>query len=155
MIARDTYWLGQAQLALGRHAEAEEAFTELSAYAGDIGSSGGFYTAHAWGCLHLARGEHADARRRLQDGLEIARALHDPLFETRVLVDLLDAELHDDLPAAISLGEHGAAVARGIDYPYLLAGVLDKLALLHAAAGDEVAADRATREAATVRARIR
>lgn len=59
LIARDTYWLGQAQLALGRHAEAEESFTELTAYARDVGSPGAFYTAHAWGCLHLARGEYA------------------------------------------------------------------------------------------------
>jgi DNA-binding SARP family transcriptional activator len=157
LIARDTYWLGQAELALGHHAEAEKAFTELSEHTGDIGPSGDFYAAHAWGCLYLARGEHADARRQLRDGLEIARALHDPLFETRVLTDLLAPELHDrdDLPAAIRQGEHAVAVARGINYPYLLAGVLDKLARLHAAEGDDVAADRLTREAATVRARIR
>jgi tetratricopeptide (TPR) repeat protein len=155
LIARDTYWLGQAELALGHHAEAEKAFTELSEHAVDIGPSGSFYDSHAWGCLHLARGEHAEARTRLRDGLEIARALHDPLFETRVLIDLLEPALHDDLPAAISLGEHAVAVARGINYPYLLAGVLDKLALLHATEGDDVAAARTTREATTVRARIR
>ncbi|WP_158854176.1 AfsR/SARP family transcriptional regulator [Saccharothrix deserti] len=157
LIARDTYWLGHAQLALGRHAEAEEAFTELSAYAGDIGSSGGFYVAHAWGCLHLARGEHADARRRLLEGVEVARALHDPMFETRVLIDLLDPGLHDrhDLPAAISQGEHAVELARSINYRYLLAGVLERLARLHAAAGDDAAADRLAREAATVGAEIR
>ncbi|MGX7671409.1 BTAD domain-containing putative transcriptional regulator [Plantactinospora sp. DSM 117369] len=155
LIARDTYWLGQAQLALGHHAEAEEAFTELSACAGDIGPSGGFYVAHAWGCLHLARGEYADARQRLLEGVEVARALHDPMFETRVLVDLLETSLHgNDLPAAISQGEHAVEVARSINYPYLLAGVLDKLARLHAAAGD-AAADRLAREAAIVGAKIR
>ena len=155
LIARDTYWLGQAELALGHHAEAEKAFSELAEHAGHIGPSGGFYAAHAWGCLHLARGDHAEARRYLRDALEIARALHDPLFETRVLVDLLDPALHDDLPAAISLGEHAVAVARGIDYPYLLAGVQDKLARLHAAAGDDEAAGRWSRAAAAVRATIR
>jgi tetratricopeptide (TPR) repeat protein len=156
LIARDTYWLGQAELARGRHDEAAEAFTELSTYAGDIGSSGGFYLAHAWGCLHLARGEYADARRRLLEGVEVARALNDPMFETRVLVDLLDPRLHEgqDLPAAISQGEHAVEVARGINYPYLLAGVLDKLARLHAAAGDGAAADRLAREAATVGAQV-
>lgn len=157
LIARDTYWLGQAQLALGRRAEAEESFTELSTYAGDIGPSGGFYAAHAWGCLHLARGEYADARRRFLEGVEVARALNDPMFEIRVLVDLLDPGLHDrhDLPAAISQGEHAVEVARGINYPYLLAGVLDKLARLHAATGDDAAADRLAREAAAVGAKIR
>ncbi|PSK87466.1 DNA-binding SARP family transcriptional activator [Murinocardiopsis flavida] len=157
LIARDTYWLGQAQLALGRHAAAEEAFTELAAYAGDIGASGEFYTAHAWGCLHLARGEHADARRRLLEGVEVARALHDPMFETRVLVDLLDPRLYDAhaLHAAIRQGEHAVEVARGIDYPYLLAGVLDRLARLKAAAGDDAAADRLAGEAAILRAAIR
>jgi hypothetical protein len=45
-------------------------------------------------------------------------------------------------------------VARGINYPYLLAGVLDKLARLHAAAGDDAAADRLAREAATVGAQV-
>jgi DNA-binding SARP family transcriptional activator len=157
LTARDTYWLGQAQLALGRQAEAEEAFTELSVYGGDMGSSGEFYVAHAWGCLHLARGEYADARRRLLEGVEVARALHDPMFETRVLVDLLDSRLHDrhELPAAISQGEHAVEVARSINYPYLLAGVLEKLARLHAAAGNDAVADRLTRETATVRAKIR
>lgn len=156
LIARETYWLGQAQLALGSHAEAEESFTELSAYAGDIGPSGGFYLAHAWGCLHLARGEYAEARERLLEGVEVTRALHDPMFEARVLVDLLEAGLHgDDLPAAIRQGEHAVEVARSINYPYLLAGVLDKLARLHAAAGDDAAASRLAREAATVGARIR
>ncbi|MEU4177025.1 BTAD domain-containing putative transcriptional regulator [Streptomyces sp. NPDC026589] len=106
LIARDTYWLGQAQLALGRTAEAEEAFTELGECARDIGSSGTFYTAHAWGCLHLARGEYAEARRRLLEGVAIAHALHDPMFETRVLIDLLDARLYGprELPAAIGRG---------------------------------------------------
>lgn len=153
LVARDTYWLGQAELALGHHAEAEKAFTELSAYAEEIGSSGRFYTAHAWGRLHLARGEHAEARRWLGDALDVARALHDPMFETRVLIDLLDPGLYDrhGLPDAISLGEHAIEVAQGIDYPYLLAGVLEKLAQLHAAAGDDTAAGRRSREAADVR----
>ncbi|UUU35838.1 NB-ARC domain-containing protein [Streptomyces sp. CA-210063] len=157
LIARDTYWLGQAQLALGRHAEAEESFTELTAYARDVGSSGAFYTAHAWGCLHLARGEYADARRRLLEGVEVARALHDPMFETRVLIDLLDPRLYDrhDLRVAIGQGEHAVEVARGIDYPYLLAGVLERLARLRAAAGDDTAARHLADEAAAVRAKIR
>ncbi|MFG3407562.1 BTAD domain-containing putative transcriptional regulator [Streptomyces sp. NPDC048142] len=157
LIARDTYWLGQAQLARGRHAEAEESFAELTEYARSIGSSGAFYTAHAWGCLHLARGEYAEARRLLLEGVEVARALHDPMFETRVLIDLLDARLHDpdDLPAAIGQGEHAVGVARGIDYPYLLAGVLEKLARLRAAAGDTVIAKRLADEAAAVRDTIR
>jgi tetratricopeptide (TPR) repeat protein len=154
LIARDTYWLGQAELALGHHAEAEKAFTDLAAHAGDIGPAGGFYTAHAWGCLHLARGEYADAHRRLLEGLEVAHALHDPLFEARALVDLLELHLHDghDHAAAIALGEHAVDVARGINYPYLLAGILDKLARLHA---DDTAADRLAREATTLYAGIR
>ncbi|WKN16177.1 winged helix-turn-helix domain-containing protein [Streptomyces sp. JUS-F4] len=166
LIARDTYWLGQAQLALGRHQEAEESFAELTECARGIGASGPFYTAHAWGCLHLARGEFAEARsRRLLEGVEVARALHDPMFETRVLVDLLDArlyELHDGqdaqdghdapaLAAAIVQGEHAVAVARGIDYPYLLAGVLEKLARLRAAAGDPGGAKDLDDEAAALR----
>lgn len=157
LIARATYWLGQAQLALGHHAAAEEAFTELTANTEDIGATGGFYTAHAWGCLHLARGEYADARRRLLTGLEVARALHDPMFETRVLVDLLDPRLYDShaLPAAIGQGEHAVEVARGIDYPYLLAGVLEKLARLQAAADDDAAANHLAGEAAAVGAKIR
>lgn len=157
LIARGTYWLGQALLALGRHAEAAAAFGELAANADDIGPSGVFYMAHAWGCLHLARGEYADARRRLLEGVELARAFHDPMFETRVVVDLLETELHDrhDLPAAISQGEDAVEVARGINYPYLLAGVLEKLARLQAAAGDDAAADRLASEAATVSAQIR
>ncbi|MFE1479331.1 BTAD domain-containing putative transcriptional regulator [Streptomyces fimicarius] len=165
LIARDTYWLGQAQLALGRHQEAEESFAELTECARGIGASGPFYTAHAWGCLHLARGEFAEARSRLLEGVEVARALHDPMFETRVLVDLLDArlyELHDGqdaqdghdapaLAAAIVQGEHAVAVARGIDYPYLLAGVLEKLARLRAAAGDPGGAKDLDDEAAALR----
>ncbi|GAB3450756.1 AfsR/SARP family transcriptional regulator [Actinophytocola sediminis] len=156
LIARDTYWLGQALLALGRHTEAAAAFTELSTIAVYIGRSGGFYAAHAWGCLRLAMGEFADARASLVEGVELARALHDPMFEIRVLVDLLDPALYDraELPAAISQGEQAVEVARGIDYPYLLAGVLDKLARLHAADGDEDAADRLAGEAADVRAKI-
>ncbi|MFC9477919.1 AfsR/SARP family transcriptional regulator [Streptomyces griseus] len=168
LIARDTYWLGQAQLALGRHQEAEESFAELTECARGIGASGPFYTAHAWGCLHLARGEFAEARSRLLEGVEVARALHDPMFETRVLVDLLDArlyELHDGqdaqdaqdghgapaLAAAIVQGEHAVEVARGIDYPYLLAGVLEKLARLRAAAGDPGVAKDLDDEAAALR----
>ncbi|UUU21910.1 tetratricopeptide repeat protein [Streptomyces sp. DSM 40750] len=149
---QDTYWLGQAQLALGRHAEAEESFTELTAYARDVGSSGAFCTAHAWGCLHLARGEYADARRRLLEGVEVARALHDPMFETRVLIDLLDPRLYDrrDLRVEIGQGEHVVEVARDIDYPYLLAGVLERLARLRAAAGDDTAARHLADEAAAV-----
>ncbi|MFD3486088.1 BTAD domain-containing putative transcriptional regulator [Streptomyces sp. NPDC058665] len=160
LIARDTYWLGQAQLALGRHADAAESFTELTACVRDIGSAGAFYTAHAWGCLHLARGEYADARRRLLEGVEFARTTHDPMFEARVLVDLLDLRLYDphdgrDLRAAIERGVHAVEVARGIDYPYLLAGVLEKLARLRSAAGDESAARKLADEVAAVRARIR
>ncbi|MFI1930551.1 AfsR/SARP family transcriptional regulator [Streptomyces sp. NPDC020330] len=157
LIARDTYWLGQAQLALGRPAEAEESFTELNECARSIGSSGPFYTAHAWGCLHLARGEYPEARHRLLEGVGIARALHDPMFETRVLIDLLDARLYGphDLPAAIGRGERAVEVARGIDYPYLLAGVLEKLARLRAAAGDAAAARRLADEAAVARDRVR
>ncbi|MGX1502036.1 UNVERIFIED_CONTAM: DNA-binding SARP family transcriptional activator [Streptomyces graminofaciens] len=157
LIARDTYWLGHAQLALGRHAEAEKSFAELTAYASDIGPSGAFYLAHAWGCLHLARGEYADARRRLLEGVEVARALHDPMFETRVLIDLLDLHLHDrqDPQAAIAQGEHAVEVARRIDYPYLLAGVLDRLARLRAAAGDDSAARNLADEAAAVASTIR
>ncbi|MFI1223809.1 MULTISPECIES: AfsR/SARP family transcriptional regulator [unclassified Streptomyces] len=153
LIARDTYWLGQAQIALGRHAEAEKSFAELDSCARHIGSSGAFYTAHAWGCLHLARGEYAQARRRLLEGLEVARALHDPMFESRVLIDLLDARLYErhDLPAAIGRGEQAIAVARGINYPYLLAGLLEKLARLRAAAGDRTAGRRLAGEAAAVR----
>ncbi|MFF7034639.1 AfsR/SARP family transcriptional regulator [Streptomyces griseus] len=165
LIARDTYWLGQAQLALGRHQEAEESFAELTECARGIGASGPFYTAHAWGCLHLARGEFAEARSRLLEGVEVARALHDPMFETRVLVDLLDArlyELHDGqdaqdghdapaLAAAIVQGEHAVEVARGIDYPYLLAGVLEKLARLRAAAGEPGVAKDLDDEAAALR----
>jgi DNA-binding SARP family transcriptional activator/tetratricopeptide (TPR) repeat protein len=156
LIARDLYWLGHARLALGHHAEAEQTFTELADTVAEIGPSGEFYTAHAWGCLHLARGEYTDARRRLTEGLDIARALHDPLFETRVLIDLLGTELADqrDLPAAISLGEHTVGVAAGIDYPYLLAGALDSLARLHTAAGDHATADRLAGEAAAARATI-
>lgn len=157
LIARDTYWLGQAQLALGRPAQAEESFTELTEYARDVGSSGVFYTAHAWGCLHLARGEYADARRRLLEGVEVARALHDPMFETRGLIDLLDPRLYGrhELPAAIGEGERAVEVARGIDYPYLLAGALETLARLQAAAGDHTAAKRLADEATAVRAKIR
>lgn len=157
LIARDTYWLGQAQLALGRHQEAEESFAELTECARGIGASGPFYTAHAWGCLHLARGEYAEARSRLLEGVEVARALHDPMFETRVLVDLLDARLYGlpdaahDLAAAIVRGEHAVEVARGIDYPYLLAGVLEKLARLRAAAGDPGVAKDLDDEAAALR----
>ncbi|MCT2583175.1 AfsR/SARP family transcriptional regulator [Actinophytocola gossypii] len=156
LIARDTYWLGHAQLALGQHDEAAESFAELAACAEAIGTSGMFYLAHAQGCLHLAHGEYADARRCLLDGLEIARALHDPLFESRVLVDLLDARLHDgdDLRSAIGLGEHAVEVARGINYPYLLAGTLNGLAGLYRAAGDDEAAARAAVEAAAVAAEI-
>ncbi|MFF0508303.1 hypothetical protein ACFYUH_32520 [Streptomyces fimicarius] len=72
------------------------------------------------------------------------------MFETLVLVDLLDARLyqlqdgqdtqdgHDAhaLATAIVQGEHAVEVARGIDYPYLLAGVLEKLARLRATVGD-------------------
>jgi DNA-binding SARP family transcriptional activator len=157
LIARDTYWLGQAQLALGRYPEAEESFAELSEYVRSIGSSGTFYIAHAWGCLHLARGEYAEARRRLLEGVEVARTLHDPMFETRVLIDLLDARLYDshELPAAISQGEHAVELARHIHYPYLIAGVLEKLARLRAAAGDLTVAQRLADEAAVVRATIR
>lgn len=157
LIARDTYWLGQAQLALGRYPEAEESFAELTECTRSIGSSGAFYTAHAWGCLHLARGEYAEARRRLLEGVEVARTLHDPMFETRVLVELLDARLYDlhELPAAISQGEHAVELARGIHYPYLLAGVLEKLARLRAAAGDATVAQRLADEAAVVRGAIR
>lgn len=157
LIARSTYWLGHAELAQDHHAEAEKAFTELSTCADDIGAAGAFYTTHAWGCLHLARGEHADARRRLLDGVEIARKLHDPLFETRVLIELLDPALHgpDDLPTALSQGEHAVQLAKSFNYPYLLARVLDKLARLHTVAGDDTAAARLRNEAATVRARIR
>lgn len=157
LIARDTYWLGQAQVALGHLAAAEESFTELTACVSDIGPSGTFYTAHAWGCLHLARGEYAEARRRLLEGVEVARATHDPMFEVRALVDLLDLRLYDrhDLRAAISQGEHAVEVARGIDYPYLLAGVLRRLARLRAAAGDGAIARTLAAEAAAVGARIR
>ncbi|MFD9869025.1 BTAD domain-containing putative transcriptional regulator [Streptomyces niveus] len=160
LIARDTYWLGQAQLALGRLAEAEESFTELEVYVEDIGTSGRFYTAHARGCLQLARGEYAGARRRFLEGVEVARGNHDPMFETRVLVDLLDPRLYDpddrdDLRTAIEQGQHAVELARGIDYPYLLAGVLEKLAGLRAAAGDVTAARSLSAEAAAVRARIR
>ncbi|GGS50296.1 AfsR/SARP family transcriptional regulator [Streptomyces badius] len=166
LIARDTYWLGQAQLALGRHQEAEESFAELAECARGIGASGPFYTAHAWGCLHLARGEYAEARSRLLEGVEVARALHDPMFETRVLVDLLDVRLHvlpdahdghdaHDLAAAITQAEHAVEVARGIDYPYLLAGVLEKLARLRAAAGDSGVAKGLDDEAAALRDTIR
>jgi len=156
LIARDTYWLGQAELALGHFADADKAFTELSTHAGDIGPSGDFYVTHAWGCLHLARGEHTEARRTLREAVHIARSLNDPMFETRVLVDLLETELRDqvDVPAAIGVGEHAAGVARGINYPYLLTGVLERLAALHAAAGDEGGAARVAAEAAAVRARI-
>ncbi|MFJ3327722.1 hypothetical protein ACIPMT_25070 [Streptomyces griseus] len=90
------------------------------------------------------------------------------MFETRVLVDLLDArlyELHDGqdaqpaqdghdapaLAAAIVQGEHAVEVARGIDYPYLLAGVLEKLARLRAAAGDPGVAKDLDDEAAALR----
>ncbi|NEB37935.1 BTAD domain-containing putative transcriptional regulator [Streptomyces sp. SID14515] len=166
LIARDTYWLGQAQLALGRHREAEESFAELTECARGIGVSGPFYIAHAWGCLHLARGEYAEARSRLLEGVEVARALHDPMFETRVLVDLLDARLYElpddhdghgphDLAAAIVQGEHAVEVARGIDYPYLLAGVLEKLARLRAAAGDPGVANDLDDEANALRDTIR
>jgi hypothetical protein len=122
-----------------------------------VGSSGVFYTAHAWGCLHLARGEYADARRRLLEGVEVARALHDPMFETRGLIDLLDPRLYGrhELPAAITEGERAVEAARGIDYPYLLAGVLGTLARLQAAAGADDAAKRLADEAAAVRAEIR
>ncbi|AXB44629.1 AfsR/SARP family transcriptional regulator [Amycolatopsis albispora] len=154
LLARDTYWLGQAQVALGRHAEAAEAFTELAEIAGDIGPSGGFYTAHAWGCLHLARGDHADARRCLTEAVEVARALHDPMFETRANVELLDLRLYDrdELPAVIGQAEHAVEVARGIDYPYLLAGVLERLARLRAAVGEDV--DHLAAEAAAAAAKI-
>ncbi|OLF05986.1 hypothetical protein BLA60_33565 [Actinophytocola xinjiangensis] len=155
LIARDTYWLGQAWLALGQHDQAREAFTDLTARAGDIGPSGAFYAGHAWGCLHLAAGEYDSARRRLTEALEIARVLYDPMFEIRVQVDLLDPRLHgDDLPAAIGEGERAVEIARGIDYPYLLAGVLDKLAGLHAAAGHDEQAARLGGEAAGVRSTI-
>ncbi|MER7700786.1 MULTISPECIES: BTAD domain-containing putative transcriptional regulator [unclassified Streptomyces] len=157
LIARDTYWLGQAQLALGRHLEAEESFAELTECTRSIGSSGAFYTAHAWGCLHLARGEYAEARRLFLEAVEVARSLHDPMFETRVLVDLLDARLYGrhELAAAIGQAEHAVGVARGIHYPYLLAGVLDKLARLRAAVGDAGAAGRLADEAAGLRDTIR
>ncbi|MFF2185266.1 BTAD domain-containing putative transcriptional regulator [Streptomyces sp. NPDC058155] len=72
--------VGLAHLQAGRPeaaAEAGESFTELDAYVEDIGAAGAFYTAHAWGCLHLARGEYADARRRLLQGAEVARTTHD------------------------------------------------------------------------------
>lgn len=156
LVMRDTYWLGQAELALDHHAEAEKAFTELSEHADDLGSSGGFYLAHAWGCLHLARGEHAEARQRLREGMDLARTLHDPMFETRVLVDLLEVELRDprNPPNAIALGEHAVEIARRVDYPYLLGRALDVLSRLHQAAGDPTTATDLTREAATVRARI-
>lgn len=153
LIARDTYWLGHAELARGRHAEAEKSFAELTECARGIGVSGPFYTAHAWGCLHLARGEYAEARSRLLEGVGIARTLHDPMFETRVLIDLLDVRLYGlhELPAAISQGEHAVEVARGIHYPYLLAGVLEKLARLRAAAGEAAVAEDLADEAAVVR----
>lgn len=157
LVARDTYWLGQAQLALGRPEEAAETFTELTAYSRDVGPSGAFYLAHARGCLHLARGEYADARRRLLEGLDVARSLEDPLFEARVLVDLLDVRLYDhhDLRTAIGQGEHAVEVARGIDYPYLLSGVLEGLARLRAAAGHGTDARRLADEASAVRSGIR
>jgi hypothetical protein len=79
------------------------------------------------------------------------------MFETRVLIDLLDPRLYDrhGLPAAIGQGKHAVAVARGIDYPYLLAAVLERLARLQAAAGDDTAARQLAAEAAAVRVKIR
>ncbi|WP_164555748.1 MULTISPECIES: AfsR/SARP family transcriptional regulator [unclassified Streptomyces] len=159
LVARDVYWLGQAWLALGRHERAEEAFTELTSLVEDIGSSGPFYLAHAWGCLHLTRGEYAEARRRLLEALDLARTMDDPMFQTRVLADLLDLRLYDvrdgrALRAALDRAEHAVGVARGIHYPYLLAGVLEKTARLREAAGETAAARELDEEAAAVRARV-
>ncbi|MFJ8957573.1 BTAD domain-containing putative transcriptional regulator [Streptomyces sp. NPDC102381] len=157
LVARDTYWLCQAQLALGRLAEAAAAVSELSGHMRDFGASGPFYLAHARGCVQLACGEYADARRHLTEAVEVARALDDPMFETRSLIDLLDPRLYDghEARAAIGQGEHAVEVARRIDYPYLLAGALEQLAGLHALAGDGTGAANLATEAATVRADIR
>ncbi|MEU2447449.1 BTAD domain-containing putative transcriptional regulator [Streptomyces althioticus] len=159
LVARDLYWLGQAWLALGRPTRAEEAFTELTPLTADIGPSGPFYLAHARGCLRLARGEYGEARQRLLEALELARSLDDPMFETRVLVDLLDVRLYDvrdprELRAAAERAEHAVEVARGIHYPYLLAGVLEKAAALREAVGETVVARELAGEAAAVRARV-
>lgn len=55
------------------------------------------------------------------------------MFETRVLVGLLDVRLYDvrdpgDLRAAGGRAEHAVEVARGIHHLYLLAGVPEKAA---------------------------
>ncbi|MEK8172250.1 hypothetical protein NKH77_32110 [Streptomyces sp. M19] len=105
LVARDTYWLCQARLALGQLAGAADAVTELSGHMRDFGSSGAFYLAHARGCVHLARGEYADARRQLAEAVEVARAIHDPMFETRCLIDLLDPRLYDGHEVRAAIGQ--------------------------------------------------
>jgi DNA-binding SARP family transcriptional activator len=146
--ARNSYWLGQAHLALGQYTEAERAFgvlRELARLARH--STGELYGRHGQGRLHLARGEYAQAREELTAGLAIARGLNDPLLQVRILTDL--GELYLEQGMFDRAEEHlttAADLGRDLHHPLWRARPLDRLGQLYTATGDLVGATDAWRE---------
>lgn len=133
---RDSYWLGQAYLALGRDAQAEMAFSTVWRLADASDDRiGQVYGAHARGCLHRARGEYGAARRALTGGLEMSRHIGDRLMQLRILCDLIDVAIEDgdDSGAAPVLAEDAATLNRKLDYAPLRPRVLRQARLLRSA----------------------
>lgn len=156
VFAIASYYLGDAQLALGRHAEALENLELAEGLMRDLGAHPEVACLKAISAQALCRlGRAADAVARAQSALDLARSIRSKLWEVEALRAL--AEVHATHAGAIAGGDPAFArelllkalsVVDEIGGHHEKSEIYTELAHAHEAAGDApgaLAAERAAR----------
>ena len=108
-------WLGEVELALGRHAEARQAFEDARARANAIGSPWHHDAAAGVARVALAQGDAAGAQREIGallaqlDGVDVLEGMNEPRLIELTCHRVLSGA-GDDVRAAVWIGRAHAAV---------------------------------------------
>jgi DNA-binding SARP family transcriptional activator/tetratricopeptide (TPR) repeat protein len=139
VLAQGAYWIGAAQIELGRLDDAARSYAILEDFVRRVGSpTAQVYAYYSRGLLDAARGERDSAREWLESALNIARDIRDPLMQVRVLCTLGDLQPSRET-ATLYLYE-AREIAEELRMPLWQAIPAEGLGLMHAERGDHDAA---------------
>ncbi|MEU6711674.1 BTAD domain-containing putative transcriptional regulator [Nonomuraea sp. NPDC046802] len=136
------YRIGELLLASGRLEEAEQAFTDLLATVIGLGDQRGeAFARYGLGCLHIERDRLAAGEEYLQQAIELAGVVDEPLAETKAWLALGAASrLRRDHEGALHRFGQAERLARAIDSPIWQARALHQMAEVHDERGSEPSA---------------
>ncbi|MGP3955895.1 BTAD domain-containing putative transcriptional regulator [Nonomuraea sp. 3N208] len=136
------YRIGELLLASGPLQETEQAFTDLLSTVTDLEDLRcEAFARYGLGYVHLERHRHAAGEEYLQQAIELASAVDEPLIEAKAWLALGAASRsRGDHAAALHRFELAEQLAQAIDAPLWQARALRQAAIVYSERGHEAAA---------------